>query len=45
MTGVYYSAISDTTCLHLTPKHKRNAVESLPDWEAGEKDGRKTVAK
>jgi site-specific recombinase XerD len=30
---------------HLTPEHKRKAVECLPDWEAGEKDNRKTVAK
>jgi len=27
---------------HLTPEHKRNAIESLPDWESGE-DGHKPV--
>jgi hypothetical protein len=30
---------------HLTPEHTRKAVESLPDWEAGEKDNHKMVAK
>lgn len=30
---------------HMTPEHKRNAVESLPDWEAGERDSHKTVTK
>ena len=30
---------------HLTPEHKRKAVECLPDWEAGEKDGLKLVTK
>jgi len=30
---------------HLTPEHKRIAVESLPDWEAGEKDSHKMVTK
>ena len=28
---------------HLTPGHKRNAIETLPDWEAGDGDGHKTV--
>ena len=28
---------------HLTPEHTRKAVESLPDWEAGEKDSHKIV--
>jgi integrase len=30
---------------HLTPEHTRKAVESLPDWEAGEKDSHKIVTK
>jgi site-specific recombinase XerD len=30
---------------HLTPGHTRKAVESLPDWEAGEKDSHKMVTK
>ena len=30
---------------HLTPEHKRKAIECLPDWEAGEKDSHKTVTK
>jgi hypothetical protein len=30
---------------HLTPEHKRKAVECLPDWEAGEKDSHKMVTK
>ncbi len=30
---------------HLTPEHKRKAVECLPDWEAGEKSSHKMVTK
>jgi len=30
---------------HLTPEHKRKAVECLPDWESGEKDSHKMVTK
>lgn len=30
---------------HLTPEHKKMAVESLPDWEVGETDSHKSVTK
>jgi integrase len=30
---------------HLTPEHKRKAVECLPDWESGEKSSHKMVTK
>ena len=30
---------------HLTPEHKRKAVECLPDWESGEQDGHKMGTK
>jgi integrase len=39
------TAVMTERYAHLTPEHTRKAVESLPDWEAGEKDGRKMITK